>query len=105
MKLDKEIFQQHINYLNDLKDVVKIINKLHKRKDNSSLYSHSFWRKVSYQFIYRLDSDQPWELVKYYDDSDKPNDEYVAKTPEELWCKFAMADSDDEEESEGEEDE
>lgn len=105
MKLDKDIFKQHINYLNDLKDVVKIINKLHKRKDNGSLYSHSFWSKASYQFIYRIDANQPWELVKYYDDSDKPNDEYVAQTPEELWVKLSLAESEAEDESEGEEDE
>lgn len=100
MKLDKDIFQQHINYLNDLKDVVKIINKLHKRKDNSSLYSHSFWSKVSYQFIYRINADQPWELVKYYDDSDKPNDEYVAQTPEELWVKLVEGEAEEESEDE-----
>ena len=105
MKLDKEIFQQHINYLNDLKDVVSLVNRLHKRKDNSSVYSHSFWSKVSYQFIYRINAIQPWELVKYYDDSDKPNDEYVAQTPEELWVKLSLAESEAEEESEDEVDE
>ena len=105
MKLDKKTFQQHINYLNDLKEVVKIINKLHKRKDNSSLYSHRFVNDISYQFIYRLDSNQPWELIKYYNNPDKANDEYIAQIPEELWVKISQAESECEEESEGEVDE
>jgi len=105
MKLDKEIFQQHINYLNDLKDVVRIVNKLHNRRDNSSLYSHLFRENLSYQFIYRLDADQPWELVKYYDGPEKTTKEYTAQTPEELWVKLSQAESECEEESEGEEDE
>ena len=94
--IDKEQFKKNIEYLNDLKDVVKIVNRLHKQHENSSLYSYMFGETITYQFIHRINADQPWELNKYYDTIDKETEEYSAETPEELWIKISQAENETE---------
>ena len=105
MKLDKALFKEHIAYLNDLKDVVKLVNRLHQQDENNTLYSHIFAEDISYQFIYKIErKTHYWELNKYYDNSDKERETYRAQTPEELWDIVSKA-WDLEAESEGEVDE
>lgn len=95
--LDKETFKKQIEYLNDLKDVVGIVNKLHKQDENGTLYSHIFGEDVSYQLIYKLKRGmQPWELNKYYDTVDKETEEYSAETPEELWNMISKVENETE---------
>lgn len=98
MKLDKETFKEHIAYLNDLKDVVKVINRMYKQDENTTLYSHIFdGEDITYQLIYKLERRTPyWELNKYYDTSDKARETYRGETPEELWVKISQAESEDE---------